>query len=103
MTACSLASWSLDTAKEPMIRIGVVLPDDNMPALRLEVPDRAYRMGAGWSGDGDVRAAAVEVHASGDTIAWCSGILGGGPAKVLRLTPVEPPPSPVGAGLSCTG
>lgn len=95
----SLASWKLESRAEPVIRVGFVLPQDGMTSLHLNVPDKPYHIGPGWSGDGDIRGSSVEVRVAENGVAWRSGITSGGPAGVVRIMPGRPIGIARGAGV----
>jgi SpoIID/LytB domain protein len=103
MSTCSLGTWDLDGQQEPTIRVGIVLPEDDMRQVRLIIPDSPYRV---WLDDmlGQmVQSTRLMALVESDRVVLRSGEQVMGPASVIRLVPQGDPPLVPGAGVHVRG
>jgi SpoIID/LytB domain protein len=73
-----------------VVRIGVVLAEDAMPAIDMRVPDAAYELAAAGAAPHEVRAARISARLEGKAVSLA---VNGGPAQTAAgwtLTPQPP-------------
>lgn len=99
MDRCELSNWTVDLQREPMIRVGIVLPADGMKRLRIDVPATAHRLMAGAVAAGELAGTAAEVMAEGGRVRITWAGLTVGPVDVLKLVPPTPPTGAPAAGV----
>lgn len=96
----SLAEWTVDCGSEPRIRVGIVLPTDDMRMLTIDVRDVRYQLEVDGSPITYLSAGAYNLRGDGCRMEitdenWASIALG----EVVRLTPLEYPRATSGAGV----
>lgn len=101
MTApCSLAEWHTDCGREPSIRVGVVLPADEMRSLRIDLPPAPYDLLVDGRPVGRMRDRAAELHVGQRGVQWRDD--GGqtvAAGETLRLVAAAPAPVQQGSGV----
>jgi len=103
MIHCSLSSWTLDSRMEPTLRVGVVLPEDEMDTVHLRIPERDYLISTNNGPDRALRSLAAKVAVEGQEVVFLSEAGVVGPAKALMLSPEEEDPLERGAGIHLRG
>jgi SpoIID/LytB domain protein len=97
----SIRQWTSDAQAEPVVRIGVVLEEDQFDTADLLLPADAYALTCETGNIiEDLSGIAVRVDRVGDTVAvkWAGKTVGG--LKRLRLEPAKPTPMKSGAGVT---
>lgn len=96
---CSLSQWGPDLGCEPHIRVGIVLPSDEVKTLSLDVPEHPYHVQV--EGQNVARSAAdrMELSVQEGAVVLCGAtgeqIRGG----VIRLVPIDPGALQQGSGV----
>lgn len=103
MSRCSLAVWSLDSREEPLIRVGMVLPEDGMDSILLKIPSRGYIVSAGDRPGQMFRSVMAKVAVEDGQVSFLSEGGVAGPAEVVKIWPEEPIPQVRGAGVQLRG
>ncbi len=100
---CDLSVWDMDARREPTIRVGVVLPEDDMQQVRLTMPADPYLLGLDDMAGPTVHSTTLEVSVEGERVIAVVGDQRFGPASVLRLAPRDDQPLVRGAGVQVRG
>lgn len=93
-----LSEWSLSRVREPMIRVGVVLPSDEQHELRVRVPDAPYRIETG-AGASVARQSELTLRAVGGRVEVVGASPAPGASDLVRLVPEADLPLGRGEGL----
>ncbi len=95
----NIRRWRPESGVEPVVRVGVVLDADAMPAIEMAVPDAAHEIAAAGSAGQPIRAARVRAQLAGAGVSLA--VNGGAPqtAASWSLAPREPRPPARGAGV----
>jgi len=99
MTPCSFKDWTIDCGCEPCIRVGVVLPSDDMRQLRAEVPAQPYDLVVDGQRVGRVPAGNVELSVQAGRVRFADAGQTRAAGSVVRLVPIDPPASTQGSGV----
>ena len=103
METCGLDTWDMDARQEPTIRVGIVLPEDDMQQVRVVIPDSDYQV---WLDDmcgPVVRSVRLAALVEDERLVLRSAEGAMGPASVIRLTPQVDLPIVAGAGVQVRG
>jgi stage II sporulation protein D len=103
MTTCDLARWTPEAGVEPRLRVGVVLPSDQMRSIRLTIPDVPYRLMLDGRASQTPPAGAAEVVCEGQRVRFRTDGEVSEPAHVVGLVPAHDPPLERGAGVEVRG
>lgn len=85
-TRPSIRDWRLDLRTEPVVRVGIILPEDNAETIHFDLPDAPYEL----HGDGltlSSRHAPITASAGGNSIALVAAKK---PARVASSWRIEP-------------
>lgn len=96
---CSLSQWDPNLGREPHIRVGIVLPSDEMKTLRLDVPEHPYHVRVERQNVARSAAAKIELSVQGRAVVLrgATGERIGG--SVIRLVPIDPGVPQRGSGV----
>lgn len=95
----ALSNWTPASRCEPRVRVGVVLPSDQMGCTHLVVPDSAYGLQLdGRMGD-TIPPGPVEVVAAGARLRVRHGSTTSTAASVVRMSPAHERPLERGGGI----
>ncbi len=100
---CDLSKWTPDARVEPRIRVGVVLPSDQMQTIRLHFPDVPYRLALDARPGDMAPAGSAEVICEGQKVRFRSSDFVSKPAGTITLTPARDAPLERGAGIEARG
>lgn len=103
MTCCSLSEWTLDAREEPMIRIGVVLPEDRMNSILVRIPEGPFEVSSGRGQAEAVCSVKGKVAVEARQVVFFSerGMIG--PAERIRVRAQRNWQPEVGAGVQLRG
>lgn len=100
---CDLSVWDMDVRQEPTIRVGVVLPEDDMQQVRLTIPAEPYVIGLDDMAGPTVDSTTLDATVEGERVVVQVGDQRFGPASVVRLAPRDEQPLVRGAGIHVRG
>jgi stage II sporulation protein D len=100
---CAFAEWSPATHTEPAIRVGTILPEDDVPQTDLVIPgDDAYRLEIDVEGVALSVAGEASVAAEADRVTFHASGRSCGPAACVALCPTARQPLRAGRGARVT-
>lgn len=99
MPDMNLSEWTPSCRREPMLRVGVILPIDGMNTVRMNVPSPGCRILLDGRAAGEVAAGTAEIVAHGANVVLGTSTGRVGPGSVLALVPIGPEPRRRGAGI----
>ncbi|MFH0980463.1 MAG: SpoIID/LytB domain-containing protein [Planctomycetota bacterium] len=97
--ALNIHDWQQDDAREPVLRVGVVLDDDALSTVKLEIPHAEYELAAATGRAETHSAVRVEARLAGTGVAMRIGDEAERTSSTWRLAPVRSQPLRPGAGV----
>nr|HQA46637.1 SpoIID/LytB domain-containing protein [Phycisphaerae bacterium] len=92
-----------ETGVEPRLRVGVVLPSDQMQRIRLTIPDAPYRLLLDGRAGHAPPAGSAEVVCEGQRVRFRAADRTSEPAGILTIVPASEGPLQRGGGIEVRG
>lgn len=89
MMDCDLTTWKLDQNREPTIRVGIVLPEDEMQVMRVTFGNGPYQLLLDDTAGPLIQNTGVEIQVEGRRVSARSGDQVYGMASVIRFVPQQ--------------
>jgi SpoIID/LytB domain protein len=94
-----LRDWRVDSGREPLVRIGVILAEDATPATSLKLPDLEYTLAPVDGAAQSLKAVTISARASDDAVALNINNQPPIASKQWTLAPKVAPPPTRGGGV----
>ncbi len=94
ISRCNLSDWTLDTRVEPTIRVGIILPEDEMTRVRLIIPSDGHRAVGNGASTEPVEPGKAEVFVGDQQVILQTAGGRTGPCPAIVLQSADPSPRP---------